>query len=195
MTFSPLKIQLHLTNGSTHRFVQRDPQNIESVLQSISPRVFAQSNLIFCGAQSVTTYPTAALVGITLSMEPMPESLLRLTRSLPNGVGEIREISQADYQMKLPQLQSFVTGQSGVSLNEIEFTSGHRLWLEVQVQSASHEMQERQLVKHAFEGMGLICRSVDGVVSLWNRANMVSYRFNPGPEAPQTALPAEPVTS
>ena len=188
---TPLEIQLHLANGHIHRFVQHDPQAVEQILQAMNPRVFAQPNLTIFGAQLVTTYPTAALVGIGLRMEPMPDSLLRMASNIPNGVGEIREISEADYHAKLPQTRPFVAGQSGVSLNEIEFISGERLWLEVAIQAASGEMQERQLVKHAFAGPNLVCHRIGGGIGLWNRALMVSYRFAPGPDVPMPAIPAE----
>lgn len=190
---TPLEIQLHLANGHVHRFVQDDPQAVEQILGAINPRVFAQPHLTLFGAQSVATYPTAALTGIALKMEPMPESLLRMANKIPNGVAEVREISQADYHAKLSQLKPFAAGQPGVSLNEIEFICGQRLWLEVKLQAASGEMQERQLVKHAFEGPSLICHRRGGGVSLWNRARMVSYRFAPGPDVPVSALPAEPM--
>ena len=108
-----LEIQLHLVNGNIHRFVQHDAQAIEAIAQAINQRVFAQPHLTLFGAQSVATYPTDALLGISLIGEPMPETWLRLTRNLPNGVGEIREISHADYQAKLPQVRPLVAGASG----------------------------------------------------------------------------------
>ena len=187
-----LELHLHLTNGNTHKFAQHDAQAAEQILQAMNPRIFTQPSLILFGENSVTTYPTAALVGVSVFMANVTESLLQMTRNLQLGVEDIAQITQADYTARKAELQPLIAGQAAILLQQIEFISGHRLWLEVKVGAAANEVQERQLVKHAFEGPSLVCRC-DGGISLWNRAQMVSHSFIPKPQFPLPALPAEPI--
>lgn len=195
MTSQPLlELHLHLVNGSTHKFMQHNPQVVEQILPQLNPRIFTQPTLVLFGQNTVNTYPSSALIGISLIMEPLPESLLRLTRDPALGVVDMQELAVADYQAKKRVAQPIVAGQPAVSLHEIEFVSGHRLWVEVSIQAAANKMEERQLVKHAFEGPNLVCRRLGGGLSIWNRAQMVSYSFSPKPEVPMLALPVEAMT-
>lgn len=190
-TSTLLELHLHLVNGNTRKFAQNDPEAVEQILGQMNQTIFSQPTLVVHGHHVATTYRTSALIGISLLMDPLPESLLRLTHKLRHGVGEIQEISEAQYNARLHEMKSTVAGQPAVRLNEIEFVSGHRIWLEVSIESAVNDMQERQLVKHAFEGPTLVSRRIDSGVSIWNRAQMVSYSFTPKPEVPMPALPAE----
>ena len=76
-------------------------------------------------------------------------------------------------------------------LNEVEFASTHRLWLETQVQTAVSGLRERQILQHIFTGPCLACRRLEGGIHLWNRAQMVSYTFCPKLDVPVNVWPAD----
>jgi hypothetical protein len=194
MTSQPLlELHIHLVNGSTHKFVQNDPQAVEQVLQQMNQTVFTQPTIVLFGQNSVTTYPTSALIGFSIIMEPVPDSLLRLTGKLRHGAGGFQEITEAEYKAGLQEMLPVIAGQPAVRLNEIEFLGGHRLWLELSVTAAANDMQERQIVKHAVEGPNVVCHRIGGGISIWNRARMISYSFTPKPEVPLPALALEPI--
>ena len=186
-TQSLLEIDLHLINGRTHKFIQNDPALAQRILRQISPKIFTQSSLVVTGYNRSAAYAGATLIGISLLMETIPEELLN-TGPLP---ALPLEITQADYEAKQSAMLSAGGGQPPVSVLEIEFTSGRRLWLEVPMPPVTSGMQERHLLHNLFSMPGLLCRRLGGGVSLWNGAQVASTAFTPELDAPSNAWAAE----
>ena len=182
-----LEIDLHLINGGTHKFIQNDPVLAQRVLQQISPRIFTQPSLVVTGYNRSAAYAGATLIGISLLVETIPDDLLK-SGPLPTLP---LEITQADYQARQSAMPAVGEGQTPVSVLEIEFTSGHRLWLEVARPAATSGLQERHLLHNLFSMPGLLCRRLGGGVSLWNGAQMASCSFTPELDAPSNAWAAE----
>ncbi len=186
-THAPLEINLHLVNGTTHHFIQNDPALAQEILHQISPKVFTRPSLVISGNNRSAAYAGSALVGISIVMETLPEELLHLG-PLPMLPWEITESHFRDRQQAMP-----IRREDGpaAAVVEIEFTNGHRLWLEFQAPKAASEMQQRHLLHNVFSLPGLMCRRLDGGVSLWNGAQMVSCSFTPELDPPSNSWSAD----
>ena len=189
MTTQPLlEIHLHLVNGETHRFLQNDPELAHKVVEQVNLKVFTQPSLVIAGQDRVWAYPGAALAGISLITESGQQELLRLS---PFPIVP-REIAESDYQAGQPDAHSAEGPSLGV-LAEIEFTSGQRVRLEIQAPQAVSGMQERHILHTLFTGPGLLCRRLGGGISIWNRAQMISFSIVSKLEVPSNAWFAEPL--
>ncbi|BDI28771.1 hypothetical protein CCAX7_008220 [Capsulimonas corticalis] len=181
-----LELHLYLKNGDTHKFVQHDPELIRQTLSQINHKVFAQPALLIHGDDVATAYPGSALNGIGVVIDPVPEELLRLD---PHGLME--QISEEDYQFERRRAAPIIEGRPFVMLSEIGFSSGLKLWLKAHVSEAAMGLQERQMLHNTFAPPTVVCRRMGGGVSIWNRAQMLSYSFSPKPKTPTNAWPAE----
>ena len=160
----------------------------QRMLQQISPRVFTQSSLVITGYNRSAAYAGATLIGISLLMDVIPEDLLN-SGPLPTLP---LEITQADYQARQSAILTAGEGQPPASVAEIEFTSGHRLRLEVSMPLVISGLQERHFLHNLFSTpLGLMCRRLGGGISLWNGAQMASCSFTPELDAPSNAWAAE----
>lgn len=74
---------------------------------------------------------------------------------------------------------------------EIEFTSGHCLWVEAHVPQASSHIEERHLLHTIFSLPTLMCRTLSDGVSLWNVAQVVICCLSPELDAPANAWMGE----
>lgn len=181
-----LEIELYLTSGNTHTFIQNDPTAVRQILRQIGPKVFAQPSLVLYGQSRVMAYPGSALVGLRLRMDPQLNPWL-----LRDASPFIQEITQEEYQAK--QRMDRTSGVSSpLSLfTEAEMISGRRLWFEVEVPAAADGFGERQMLHHVFTLPSVVCRGLGGGLSLWNRAQMVSCCFSANLQVPANAWPAE----
>ncbi|BDI30638.1 hypothetical protein CCAX7_26890 [Capsulimonas corticalis] len=182
-----LELRLHLTNGNTHTFTQDDPEQAHELLHHVSLNVFTQPTVIVYGRERVAAYPGNKITGITIRIDPIPDYLLQLN---PNAT-HIREITEADYRAKLRDAPKCVQAQPFLMLNEVEMCCGHRFWLEVDIVTAVGSAQERKILYNAFSWPSAVCQNLDGSVTIWNRAQMVSCSFAPKPDVPMGAWPAE----
>lgn len=178
-----LEISLHLSNGRTHRFVQNDPSLAQQTIEQIGPKIFSRPSLIISGSHRSSAYAAASLLGV--SLQGVPEESLESARPVA------QEITEADYLAKQPGMAPAVPGEPLVSVVEIEFSSGHRLWLELHVAQASSPMKGRHLLNNIFSLPTLVCRNLDGGLSLWNVGQMVSSCLTPELDAPTNAWLAE----
>ncbi len=191
MSSSPLlELHLHLSNGNTHRFVQNDAQDAQTVLDQINLRIFEQSHLTLSGDDIVATYPAPSLSGVSILVDSPHEKLLRLATDLQAGVQKMRAITHDEYRAGRRTVRPITEGRPFVMLSEIDFNSGHRIWVATEVHAATSPMQERQILQHIFSGPCLACLRADGGIDLWNRSQMASYTFCPKPATPPTAWPA-----
>ncbi|MEO7717958.1 MAG: hypothetical protein ABIY70_17290 [Capsulimonas sp.] len=182
-----LELELHLTNGNTHRFVQNDPEQARDLLQHIHLNIFTQPTVIIYGQDRVAAYPGNKITGITVRMDSIPESLLQLN---PNATS-IREITEDDYRAKLLDAPKCVQAKPFLMLNEVEMCCGHRFWLEVDIVTEVGSVQERKILYNAFSWPSAVCQNLDGSVTIWNRAQMVSCSFAPKPDVPMGGWSAE----
>ena len=190
-----LELHLHFVNGNTHKFVQNDPQLAQQVLQQINFKIFTEPSLVIFGQNQVVTYPGSALVGISLIVETVPEELLHLMPNPAVGLEDTREITEHDYQAKQREMQPIVEGQPFVLVQQVELTTGHRFWLEHHVRAAVSKMQERHILHNVFSQPAIMYNRLDGGISIWHRAKIVSASFCPKPEVPTNAWPAESVAT
>ena len=144
---------------------------MQQLLQHVNGRVFSAPNLTLDGENLVATYPTAAICGLSFLLAPLPETLSALLSIPQSGVQEIREISRDEYLAAVEAARPIVAGQEFSGWNEIEFVSGHRIWVETRIGAAVSETQERQILQRIFSSPALACRRADGGINLWNRAN------------------------
>ena len=190
MNSTKLELHLYLKNGDTHKFAQSDPDLIRQTLSQINHKVFAQPALLIHGDDVATAYPGSALNGIGVVIDSVPAELLRLD---PHGLME--QISEEDYHFERRRAAPIVEGRPFVMLSEIGFSSGLKLWLKSHVTEAGMDVQERQMLHHAFSPPTVVCRRLGGGISIWNRAQMLSYSFSPKPKTPANAWPAERQTA
>ena len=186
-----LELHIHLSNGNTHRFVQNDASSVQQILDQINLRIFEQPNLMLSGADTVATYPAASLSGLSIITDNLGEKLLRLTSNPQAGIEKTRIITHDEYRAGQRAARPIVEGQPFVMLSEIDFHSGHRIWIATEVEAAASPLQERQILQHIFSGPALACQRADGGLDLWNRAQMASYTFSPKPATPPAAWPAQ----
>ena len=172
-----LELHIHLSNGNTHHFVQNDAHSVEQILDQINLRVFEQPNLMLSGDNILATYPAASLSGLSILSPSLPEKLLRLTSIPQSGVEKTRIITHDEYRVGQRAARPISVGQPFVMLSEIDFHSGHRIWIATEVNAAASPIQERQILQHIFSGPALACQRADGGRDLWNRAQMASYTF------------------
>jgi len=182
-----LEIHVHLINGTTRQFTQSDPSVVERLLEQFSPRLFSQPILVFHDQERAVSFPGAALTGISLIMDRVPPRLRQPQVQGPDATVTFREISLEDYQAKLREPLRIVEGQPITLVTEIELTSRQRFWLETHSARAVSGIAERQILHHLFAAPGLLCDRLGGGVTLWNRAQFVSYSLYPLPEVPSSA--------
>lgn len=182
-----LELQLHLTNGQTHHFVQADPELAGQIIRQINAKLFAQPSLIITDDKSVVAYATSALAGLSFVMEPLPDELLEFLRDPEGHVAGVWEITEDEFRAKLGTLKPIVEGESLLMLSAVVLHGGHHIWIENHVKEAVSAMQERHIVHQFFNRPLLPCRKLENGLSLWNRAQIISFSFHPNPSAPANA--------
>lgn len=185
-----LEVHLHLVNGNTHKFIQKDPVAADQILTQFNLKVFSLPSLVIFGDKKVATYQGSALVGVSILMKHVPDELLQINR---NPDITIHEISQDIYHSRQKDLIPPVAGQPLVLLQEIEFITGLKIWIETHIPHAASGIQERHLLHNWFQEKSLLCHRLGGGITMWSRAHIVSCTISPTPEVPSTSWPAEAV--
>ena len=185
-----LEIHLHLVNGNIHKFTQNDPSQAELILSQFNLKLFALPSLIIYGDKKVVTYQGSSLLGVTIIMKELREDVLQVNE---NPKITIKEITQENYITLHSKLKTAVEGEPLIILNEIEFVSGKRLWLEGHIPHAAVGIQMRQLIHNWFQIKSLLCHSLDGGLTIWSRAHMLSCTLSPTPDVPLNSWPADSI--
>ena len=185
-----LEIQLHLANGRTHRFAQNDSELAQRVLDQVEVNVFSRETLVIYGEQVVHAYSGQAVVGISLIMDPLPDTLFHFVELPAGHADRIVEITEEEYQVGCQYAKPLVEGLPGAVFHEAEMISGQRFWTASHVAQAVSGWNERSIVHHAFSGPVLGYLRRGGGVTLWNRAQLASYTFSPKPDVPVSSWPA-----
>lgn len=186
-----LELHLHLANGRTHKWVQNDEELAAQIIAQITPKIFAQPSLVLHDESSVTAYPGTALLGLSVLMEEIPETLLQLIGSPSTHSAGMWAITEDEYAAKQRAVQPIIDGEPFLMLIEIELSNGQRIWIENHLKKAVPAMQQRQILHQIFEKPTFACRRLDGGLSVWNRAHFVSFSLRPKPTVPANSWPAK----
>jgi hypothetical protein len=194
-----LTIQFHLTDGSTHSFVQGDVSTARNIRNEIDPaRLFARPRIVVGSEHSKTVFVTAETVRIDFVQAGFQ------CWQFPAGYGDIVELSEEEFHRhaRLDRPQSMVkrdqptpAGDLLVSFVKLQMRGGRPLFVMVEIhatlpaesQSFMHFMLSKAAVHFRLRGGGI------GVVNL---ANLAAYRVYPGvPQIPSDAWIAEPIAN
>ncbi len=185
-----LEFHLHLINGNTHKFVQKDPNSAEQILNQFNLKVFSLPSVIISCDNKIVTYQGSSLMGVSLMMKEIPDEILKMNR---NTNIFLQEITEEDFHARHIELKPVVEYQPIVMLNQIEFITGKKIWIEAHIPHAATGIQERQLLHNWFLEKILLCHRIGGGITMWSRAHMMSCTISPKPEVPSNSWPAEPI--
>lgn len=176
-----------MATGRKHMFYQDDPSLVQAICEDLNGQIFGRASLIIQSLREVTAFPGHSLVGITILTDPLPESLFERERASKTV---ITQVSEETFQYRKLQEVLRVEGKRGVIFSELEFTSGERLFLEIDGEAMS-SMGERNAMHHLFTRPSISCRRLDGGFSIWNTAHIISWSQSPKLESPENAWTAE----
>lgn len=173
---APLEMRIHLTNGSTARFVQPDHECAECLLADLQPqRLFRKPQIVLESDGSLTTIPSTAVEHIALLNVTMPAEW-----ALNPEIEDVVEFSPDS-----------LTAESEASdrvmpdlFIEFEMRSGQISYLRV----STGDPQEIRLpldaglaFSHLLERPVVLGRRAEGGIFLLNPANVVRFTVHSNP--------------
>jgi len=199
MNAAPLKIQIHLTDGTIAGFTQHDAAAIEKILSHIQPdKLFAPRLLILGSDASMTAFPTATVVRVDFIADNLPEWPFH------HNTANIAEIAEGEFRQRFnlqdyePVRQTRIIPDGRLTVfAELELLNGDRSFFEIHTIDSTAPrlpLEHMMFLQQLFAASGLHAGRRAGGILVINPANIVRFTLYPGPvDPPPNCWPASRV--
>ena len=198
-TSPALLIRVHLTDGSTHSFVQADEARVRKIWHGVEPsRLFAPQRIVIAGTHSKSVFVSCEITRIDF-IHPAYGCW-----EFPEGYSDVVELSEADFRklahLDQPELmpireQRTPAGDLLVSFLELRFRQSSPLFLMAEF-SVKLPVENQSFMRFLLSRTGFHMRLRSGGIGVVNLANLAGYTVYPGvAEIPGDAWIAEPIAS
>jgi hypothetical protein len=194
-----LQIRVHLTDGSTHSFVQADEASARKIWHGVEPsRLFAPQRIVIAGTHSKSVFVSCEIARIDF-IHPSYDCW-----EFAEGYSDVVELSEADFRklahLDQPELmpireQRTPAGDLLVSFMELRFRQSSPLFLMAEF-SVKLPVENQLFMRFMLSRTGFHMRLRGGGIGVVNLANLAGYTVYPGvAEIPGDSWIAEPITS
>jgi hypothetical protein len=191
-----LKIQVHLSDGSTESFVQTDKAKAERIWKSTDPaRLFAGQRLVIAGMHFKSVFVCSEIIRIDF-IEPA-----RACWQFPEAFSDVVELSEADFRkhahLDQPELmpkreQPTPPGNPLVSFLKLHFRNSPPVFLMVEL-SVKLPVENQSFMRFLLSKTALHMRLAGGGVGVTNLAHLAGFTAYPGvAQVPSDSWEAEP---
>jgi hypothetical protein len=194
---SVLTVRFHLTDGSTHSFIQAHDASARKLWQSIDPaRLFARPRIVIGSEYSKSVFVSAE----TIRVDFLHDSFQ--CWEFPRGYSDIVELSEEDFRkharLDEPALmakreQPTPAGDLLVSFVKLQMRGGHPQFVMVEI-LAKLPAESQSFMQFMLSKAAVHMRLRGGGIGVLNLANLAAYTVYPGvAQIPADAWLTEPV--
>jgi len=188
-----LEIAVHLENGRIHRYIQTNPEDIESILDHIQPsKLFSTPILLIGDCKSLNAFAKSMVVRIDLISDTLPnwpqshavETILEIT---PDAFHERFDPERYRnlWTMQAPPEELLPI------FTELDLVNGERIFLEVHIKPEGEQplpIEFGNFIQRIFSSSGMYAHRRGGGMLIVNPATITRMSLYPGmPQMPPGA--------
>lgn len=194
---SPLTIQLHLTDGSVHSFVQSDAAISNKLWSSLTPaRLFTLPRIVVGSEHSKSVFVTSEIVRVDFIRDSFQ------CWEFPRGWSDIVELSEEEFRkharldepaLRVKRDLPTPPGDLLMSFVQLHLRGVRPLFVMIEV-AAKLPAESQSLMQFMLSKAAIHMRLRGGGIGVVNLANLVGYTVYPGlAQIPADSWLAEPI--
>ena len=192
-----LTIRFHLTDGSVHSFVQRDPATARKIRENVDPaRLFACPRLVIGSEHSKAVFVSEEIIRVDFLQDGFQ------CWEFPGGYSDIVELSEEEFRehahldqpsQMTKREQPTPVGDLLVSFAQLQMRGGRPQFVMIEIPVKLRA--ESQTFMHFMLSKGSVhMRLRGGGIGVLNLANLAGYTVYPGvAQIPADSWLAEPI--
>ena len=191
-----LRIHVYLVDGTIRKFVQRDPGQIQKILNDVLPRkLFGEKFLRLAEPSFMTIFPSRSVVRVDFIMRGYPEwaqtEILEVMQITPETF-RIKSNPERGVTQKAAMLSQI--GQPFSGYCEFDLATGQRIPVEIRtIVPARSELGV--MLSYLLDTSTVVIKRIGGGIIFVNMAHAIRFRLHPQhPTLVRTAIPVNRVT-
>ena len=194
-----LKIHVYLVDGTIRKFVQRDPEQIQKILNDIQPRkLFEEKFLRLAEPSYMTIFPSRSVVRVDFIMRGYPEwaqtEILEVMQITPETFRIKSNPERGATQETLQEATLAQIGQHFSGYCEFDLASGQRIPVEITtIVPARSELGV--MLNYLLDTSTVVVKRIGGGIIFVNMDHAIRFRLHPQhPALVRTAIPVNRAT-